>query len=328
MSLMTRVAFACVMGVSASAAMGAAQSSATISDITFKVIDLNTQDGVSFTYVGGKTSLSISATDNVLGESDSASSSRNGMFAINTTFGSTLDNVMVSASLKPEQIQLVGGAAGVGTSYSASASTGGTQPYYYYNGEAVLTLSPQSMVIITATADVFAAASNPQACSGYYYYSCNPSESASASASMGLNYAYNFGTGNTSYNFSDSVSVSAIARGAYTEQVFLGYDYSQPYSYYYYTPIYQYIVRPEVEESKSGSRSFTAVFINTSNVNQTAAFYLNASISGNATTPADTFSIAGLAANVPEPETNALMLAGLGLVFAMGKGRLARRRAQ
>lgn len=178
------------------------------------------------------------------------------------------------------------------------------------------------MVIITVDANVFASATNPAACSGsYYYYSCSPSESASASVSMNMSYSYSSANGSVSYSFSDTLGVSSSARGTYTQQVFEGYeyvyyDYGNGYGYYYSQPVYSYIDHPELEETKSGSKTFTAVFMNTSDVIQTASFQLSANIMGNATSA---LAAPPVLPAVPEPEGVMMALtglAGIGLVLA------------
>jgi hypothetical protein len=315
MKSLTKIALACLFAASASSAFAAAQSAASISSIKFQVIDLNPLDGApTFAYAGGNTSLSVSATDSSVGESESASRTRPGAFSFTRTFDATLDHVSAQAEVGEKVLQVEGAASGPGTSYNASASTG----YTGYNN-AVLTLSPQSMVVITATADIMASASNPATCGSYnyyYYYSgCGASESASASATMNLSYSYSSGNGSVSVNQSDSLSVSAIARGAYD----VYYDYY--YSYYYGYPTVTHY--DKVEESKSDSRSFTAVFMNTSNLVQTASLQFSTNVSGNATTAAPTMSALHMSTPVPEADTSLLALSGLGLLLATARRRRA-----
>ncbi|WP_298012110.1 PEP-CTERM sorting domain-containing protein [uncultured Aquabacterium sp.] len=181
--------------------------------------------------------------------------------------------------------------------------------------------------MIRADASVFAEALNPQACS---YYWCNSTESASASASMSLSYSNGGALGSVSYNYSDSVSVSATARGSYTESVFAGYRDVYGYGYdcnyyrYYCQPVYESVVRPAFEQSNSDSRSFVAVFMNTSSSNVTASFSLNVSTSGSASTPfAPAASLGAPLPAVPEPGTWGLLAAG---ALTVGSLNLRRRR--
>jgi hypothetical protein len=313
MKSLSKIALACLFAAGASSAFAAAQSSAAISNIKFQVIDLNPMDGSpTFTYAGGTTSLSVSASDNSVGESESASRTRPGAFSFTRTFEATLDNVSAQAQIGDKVLRVEGAASGPSTSYSASASTG-----YTGYSNAVLTLSPQSMVVITAMADLMASASNPGACGSgyyYYYYSCSPSESATASANMSLSYGYSTSNGSVSVNQSDSLSINAVARGEF--------DAYSDYYYYYYG--YGYLTHyDKVEESKSDSRSFTAVFMNTSNSVQTAALQFSTSVSGFATTAAPTMSVLNISAAVPEAETGLLALSGLGLLAATARRRRA-----
>jgi hypothetical protein len=313
MKSLSKIALACLFAAGASSAFAAAQSAASISNIKFQVIDLNPMDGApTFTFAGGNTSLSVSASDSSLGESESASRTRAGAFSFARTFEATLDHVSAQADISDKALQVEGAASGPGTSYGAYATTG-----YTGYSNAVLTLSPQSMVVITAVADVMASATNPRECGGIYYYynTCSASESASASASMTLQYSYSTNNGNVSVNLSDVLSASAVARGAYTEAV---YNYSYWYGYY------DYFDRPLLEETKSDSRTFTAVFMNTSNLIQTASFSLSTNVSGFANTAAPTMSVLNItAAPVPEAEASLLALSGLGLLAATARRRRA-----
>jgi len=311
MKSLSKIALACLFAAGASSAFAAAQSAASISSIKFEVIDLNPLDGTpTFSYAGGNTSLSVSANDSAVGESESASRTRAGAFSFTRTFDATLDHVSAQANIGDKALQVEGAASGPSTSYSAAASTG----YTGYNN-AVLTLSPQSMVVITATADIMAAASNPTACgpSYYYYNNCSASESATASANMSLSYAYSTSNGSVSVSQSDSLSVNAIARGAF-----------DLYDYYYYYYGYGYVTHyDKLEESKSDSRSFTAVFMNTSNSVQTASLMFSTSVSGFANTAAPTMSVLNISAAVPEAEAGLMALTGLGLLAATARRRRA-----
>lgn len=310
MKSLSKIALACLFAVGTSSAFAAAQSAASIGNIKFEVIDLNPMDGVpTFTFAGGNTSLNVSATDNAVGESESASRTRPGAFSFARTFDATLDHVSAQAEVGEKVLQVEGAASGPSTSYNASASTG-----YTGYSSAVLTLSPQSMVVITAVADIMASASNPADCgSGYYYYGCSNSESASASATMSLSYGYSTSNGSVSVNQSDTLSLNAIARGAYDY-----YDY-----YWYYYGNGSYVHYDKVEESKSDSRTFTAVFMNTSLLTQTASLQFATNVSGFANSAAPTISVLNISTAVPEAETGLLALGGLGLLAAVARRRRA-----
>lgn len=297
--LNTAVAVACA--IASTNAMSAAQSSASITDLKFQVIDLDLTDGYDFQFNSqGRTLLSLTANNNDSGESDSYSRSRNG-WLVPGSFESNLGFVSGQATVSADGIALSGQSLGYG-SYSANASSG-TEYYGWGGGD--LTLSANTMVVVTAKASVFASATNPSACSYYY---CSPSEYASASAGMTLNYSYYTGSTSISYSFNELLNVNVTATGAHTRQDFVGYEIVQsPWGYDYYQPIYQFVDVPLTEGTESQERLLTAVFVNTTNISQVATLGLRANISGTATTPLSP---------IPEPGTWALMLAGMAVVGA------------
>lgn len=303
----SKVALACLLCTLANSSMAASDAAASLSNLKFQLIDLNPLDGIAptVTYNGGKTSLSLSIADATTGDSDSASRTRNGYQAFARVYDVSLDNVEGFASINDQTLAVYGSAHGPSTSYSALASTFAQQ----------LTLSAQSMLVITAEASVTARAVNPQACPGsyYYYYGCSASESASASAGMSLNYSYYANNSSVSVSFNDSLNVSVAGRGEYT-----GYSYSYYYPYYGY--VYQ--TYPKLEETKSGERLLSAVFMNTSLTDQSAYFSLSTSVNGQASSSLPT----SFAALSPVPEADAAVLAIAGLAGLASLRNLRRRR--
>ncbi|AWI53957.1 hypothetical protein DEH84_11350 [Aquabacterium olei] len=317
----------CALGLSTSLASAAVQSSASIHNLSFQLIDLNPLDGAAFTLMNnaGTSTMSLSVSDSTYGESDSFGRSRQGLLSFTKSVESSLDNASGSASLSTTSLSVHGSAYGPGTSYSASVASGSAYSYYGSNN---ITLSAQSILVIKADASVFAEALNPQACTSYYW--CSNVESASASASMALSYSNGGPLGSVSYNYSDTVSVSATARGAYTESVFVGYRDVYGYGYgcssywYYCQAVYEDVVRPATEQSSSDSRSFVAVFMNASNSDVTASLSLNVSTSGSASTPfAQAAALGAPLPAVPEPGTWGLLAAGM---LTVGSLNLRRRR--
>lgn len=324
-------AVACALALSASASMAASQSSSAITGLTFTLIDLNPRDGIapSFNFVSssGSTLLSVSATDNALGESESASRTRAGTFAFTKEYLAQLSNANSKASTGPQSLSASGSAAGSQTSYSASASTGANSNSYYY-GPLNLSLSANSLLLINANVELSASASNPLAC--YSYYNCT-SESAAASASLYLAYSFNSAGVSTSYSANLTSSLNAVAQGAST--TYWGYQYNPATGYYESV----YITTPKLEESKSLSDVLTGVFTNSSNQTQLASLGLAVSASGSASTVPEVSTLGLVAAGalvltgvgrasasaVPEPGSYALVLAGLGMV-----GLMLRRRRQ
>lgn len=303
----SKVALACLLCALASSSMAASDAAASLTNLKFQLIDLNPLDGIAptVTYNGGKTSLSLSISDAFTGNADSASRSRSGYQAFSHVYDVSLDNVEGFASIDAQTLAVYGAAQGASTSYNAQASTFAQQ----------LTLSAQSMLVITAEASVTARAVNPQACPGnyYYYYGCSASETASASAGMSLNYNYYTNNSSVSVSFNDSLNVSATGRGEYSS-----YYYS---SYPYYNYVYQ--TYPKLEETNASERMLTAVFMNTSTTNQSAYFSLSTSVNGQASS-ALPLSYAALTP-VPEADTAALALVGLAGLISV---RSLRRRRQ
>lgn len=300
----SKVALACLLCALASSSMAASDAAASLSNLKFQLIDLNPLDGIAptVTYNGGKTSLSLSINDATTGDADSASRTRNGYQAFERVYNVSLDNVEGFASIDNQTLAVYGAAHGPSTSYNALASTFAQQ----------LTLSAQSMLVITAEASVTARAVNPQACPGsyYYYYGCSASETASASAGMTLNYSYYANNSSVSVSFNDSLNTSATGRGEYT-----GYSYSYYYPYYGY--VYQ--TYPKLEETKSSERMLTAVFMNTSTTDQSAYFALSTSVNGQGSSSLP-MSLTTLTP-VPEADTVALAIAGLGGLLSLTRLR-------
>jgi PEP-CTERM motif len=316
MARTTKVALAvAALALFNTTAFAASSASASITNINFALTDMNPLDGAAaFTFTGGSTSLNMSSSDSVLGDSSSQSRTKSGYMSFAKTFDGSLDNVASVASINSTSLSASGSATAPSTSYSASASTG--------TGSYTLTLSPRSFVIITADASVTASATNPSNCgtSSYYYYGCSPSETASSSASMSLSYGYSSSSGSVSVSYSDTLSLSAQARGAYDTDPYGSYDY---YCYYYYSCTSTHY--DQLEETKSDQRSFSAVFMNMSDTVQSASFSLSVGVNGSAANGLAVASAptmySAMIATVPEPESYALALAGLGIV-----GLLARRR--
>jgi hypothetical protein len=279
-------------GVSAQAASSA---SASISDITFTLIDLAPNDGstpwFSINSAKGSTSFSLSATDNALGESDSATVTRQGTFKLSMDQLYALTNTQVQGSITDKSLSVSGAAYGPQTSYNASVSTGVSGSYYpYYSQPLNLSLSANSVLLIDAKVDLAASATNPSACTYYYY--CGTSESASASASSSLSYNYSMGGVNDSASSNQTLNLQATATGATSIQE--GYVYDPTLGYY----VWKSVNQPAIEQNKVLSQTLHNVFSNVSSSVQLANLGFSVSVSG-------------IASTVPEPGSYALMLEGL-----------------
>lgn len=307
------VALACALVAATLPAFAASSASASISNIQFQLIDLTPTDTLvsSFNLNGLPGSISFNISDYAQSANESYGYNRAGLGTYTKSVSGDLGTVSVDLFAGQTSLSVQGEAAGASTSYNASITANGSS---YYSGS--ITLSAQSVLVITADSLVTASATNPTACSPYSYWYCNASESASASSWLNLSYSLPTPAGAISGNSSNNLSLSAQARGEFASQSYQTYDYSKPD--WYNHPIYSTIIVPASEQSLSDSRQFYAVFANTSNSEQTANFNIGVQISGFASTaPA-----LAVAAPIPEPGTIALTLAGLAFV-----GGVARRRA-
>lgn len=302
------VAVFCALAICGLNAQAASQSTASVTGLTFTVLSLDPSSGVapSFSFVSskGSTTFSVSANDNAIGESDSASHTRAGTFSFTLDQLSQLTNAAAHASVSNDTLAVSGYASGAQTSYNASASTGSVNPnYYYYNAPLNISLSANSVLLIDVKVALTASATNPSAC-GYYYY-CSGSESASASATSYLSYNYSDGGVSSNYNSNKTLSLQAYATGGTQNQ---NWQYDPLTGYYHWV----YTTTPGVAQDKSLNDTLHSVFSNSSSTTQFANFGLSVSVNGVASTvalPGDAVSLA--IAAIPEPSTYALMLQGV-----------------
>lgn len=304
-------AIASVLAAAPFAAQAGSYASASVGQLGFQLIDLDTGDAVAPFYAlnlsnnpssgpGYGTpygsSVSVSATDANLGWSDSASKARDQMF-FQIALDATTGNAQAHGEVSANAVSASGSAAGKGTSFNASAATG-QNANGYYNTIYAIDLSPRSVLVVTARADATAWAGNGQCISTSYYSSSCGSESATATAGMNLSYSY-YGTGiSTNYSFSDSASASAnvSSTGGYQYDPRTGYG--------------SYVYSPTPDQLRTSGRLLTAVFTNSSDQVQRATLGLSATVQGAATTA------------IPEASTMAMFALGL-----LGLAGVARRRA-
>lgn len=274
----------------------ASSASATVGGLTFQVIDLNPFDGVdaAFSFVAsstGATTLQVSAADN--GDSDSSNKSRSQGFYTKTLSTEDLTNATATAAVVPYEVSASGSATGYNTSFNAQASTSAGS---YYGSNGILSLSANSLLIVSAEATLNAKAANAD--SGCYYCA---SDWSSASASFSLNYSYYSGPVNNSYSFTDSVSTNAAA-------------YPGHYTHVYNpeTGWYDSVYVNGSDADNSVNRTFTAVFTNSSATTQFAGLSMSANVYGYGSSAFPQLLSAPTAA-VPEASAMTMALAGLGM---------------
>jgi hypothetical protein len=308
-----KAALLCALGLSGTLACAAAQSSASITNLRFELIDLNPLDGASFTLKNdaGTTSVSLNVADTATGESDVFDKAQPGLMSFTQVRDASLSHVSGALALNGNSMSVQGSAFGAGTSYDVAAASGSVN----WTGSNNITLSAQSILIIRADATAFAAASNPQDCGPAY---CYTTEAADALVSMSLSYSDSSGASSMFYNGSAVVAADALAHGAYVEQALVGYldvsgfgyDCNLQYNHAYCQPIFREVPVAFAEESISHSDGLVTIFTNTSDRDVTGSLALSVRTSGVAHT--DFASPA-----VPEPGTWGLMALGfmaLGLV--------------
>jgi hypothetical protein len=313
-------AVACSILFYGAAAQAASQSSASISGLTFTLIDLDPNDGItpSFTFSNslGSTVATFSANDNALGQNDSASRTRPGTFSFSFNALTDMTNAGAKVALDNSSLSVGGFANGPQTNYSASASTGANPSSYYYNAPLNLSVSANSVLLIDADVDLAASASNPQACSYSY---CSTTETATASATANLSYTYTGSSISSNYSGPQTLSLTANATGEYTNSF---YQYDPTLGYYTWV----YLTTPKTEEAKNLNDVLHSVFSNSTNLTQSGTYTISVAANGSATTasldPMPIMTEFMTAAAVPEPSTYLLFAQGLGI----GAFMLRRRR--
>lgn len=285
--------------VCASPAMAAVSASANISSFTVSLYDLNPLDGVAPTITWSQPAYASYGNftqayvyDNSGYGSGGYVTNYSGLGSSNISTGSS-SHASATASVAASSSALTpsGVVSASGSAY-ATASSGTTSfygyavdPYYYYN----------SFVLSANTAVVFTATAASQAATTVGYNSkTGQSESASATATLTVSGTGPSGTGYQSA--SDSVS-------SYASYVWGGYTYDPVaggYSYNY------------LPQSASSSATLVGSFVNVSKGNLTGQLQVQAYANGYTSVVA-----------VPEPETYAMLLAGLGMIGAVARRRQA-----
>jgi hypothetical protein len=255
----------------ATAAWANAQATASLSNLTFTLYDLNPNDDItpSFSFVVGvgqygSTATTASVNDNLARESGAESLTRAQPFLAHTS-GVALTSGQAYATVLPYEVAAFGQAGGSAANFSATAnsSTGNNQGSYATGG---IELSANTLLVIHADAAVSGSVSDGVACNSYYYY-CSSSDTSSASVSMNLSFNNSGATSSGSGSFSGGLTGSASSYA------------STSYGYNPLTGTYMYVTTPAAS-SFDKSDSVSLVFANNTNLIQHGLFSMIASVQG------------------------------------------------
>ncbi len=189
-------------------AHASAAGSATIGDLSFRLIDLDLNDGLGSFYTLSQTtgaqsgmylSVDVTLDDTVPGLSESVSETRDGLFyGLSATVGSS-GNALATGVVTASSVTVSGLATQPGALFDAIAGTGMS---YGNLDDYLIELAPHSVLVVTARADASVLVDSVD------------DESAFASASLSLNYEYELpGGGFTTYGFEDRAEAYANAGG-------------------------------------------------------------------------------------------------------------------
>ncbi len=343
-SSLRAVALAALSCTVASAAWANAQATASLSNLTFTLYDLNPNDDIapSFNFVAGvgqygSTATSTLVNDNLGRENGAESLTRAQPFLAHTS-GVALTSGQAYATVLPYAVAAFGQAGGSAVNFSATAnsSTGNNQGTY----AAGIELGANTLLVIHADAAVSGSVSSGTTCNSYYYY-CGSSDTSSASVSMNLSFNNSGATSSGSGTFSGGLNGSASNYA------------STSYGYNPLTGTYMYVTTP-ANTTFDKSDSLSLVFANNTNLIQHGQLSMTASVQGQsnsgtadalAAVPIDVVSdgsqvtsslqqigevaaggtVYGVVTSVPEPGTWATL--GLGLVGVAAVKRRRQRQA-
>lgn len=281
-------------------AHAAAVSSATASNLTFTLYDLDPTDDVLPSYSLGTSATSVGAFASLPGNG-SVLGQANVLSLDNVTRSVDVSGVMVSASSIDGTLSASGAAMGapVLSYYSAVSALGDYSSYWPTD----VTLSAHSLMVISvwAEASTFTSVVCP-AMGGRPDLGTLDCPGEEADASVVLNLWYQYGDGHASASMSTSDQVKVSSGVATHPSVVVPEDGSLLYV--------SWTVDPAVEQQ--AGRWLSVVFANTSDVSQVAKLSLKVAASG-----------MGMSL-VPEASTASLMGLGLlGLAVVAGRRRRA-----
>lgn len=300
-SIFKQLALAGAIAVAfATPAAAAVSSSAAITDFSVTLFDLNPGDGISPTltwtdpygYYAGSYTTAYTYDSNGYGLTGYASNwaalgSGNGSSATLPQATATATVASSAQTLTPSGIlSASGNAYATPTSGTTTYVANAYEPYYNYTS---FMLSANTLAVFSATAVTHATTTVG------YDWTAGQSESASASASLNVNGQGASGNGSQSSYDTTSSSASYVYDGYTFDPVSGSYQYN-------YLPM-----------STTSTATLAGSFVNTSMGDLTGHMYLAVQASGSTNVVA-----------VPEPESFAMLLAGLGIIGAIARRRQSR----
>lgn len=276
------LALVAATALGAPAAHAASSADASFTGIGFQLIDLNPTDGIApwISFAAGART-EVSAWVSAPFSSQSGSAARPGVLQTVQT-SAAIDNGTAAAQAGPDSLSASGFTEGLlpfETGFGSSTFQASARGASWWSG---FTLSPNTLLVITGLGQV-------QASTTVGLDASFNSESASAQISLSVSGQGIDGGGQQSS--SDGLSTYASWTSVWNGQSW-GY----------------------AGESRSGSDTLSASFLNISGQSITGTLDLNVSLSGHSAVAAPTQA-------VPEPSTWALMLGGLGLCASLARRR-------
>lgn len=222
------VGAACALVFASVSAVAGGQSSASLSNLRFSLIDLDVEDNwtASYSLASGSSLGALSRASVRVGDQGIADgepmydwmSSPAPFDAVDAR--AAIGGAYAQASIDGGTLAASGGfdSGGALAQYDANASTGGASTAYAPGGLWTLSVSPRTVLLVSVDASASAWAGNLACETGTeannFGSDCGP-EVAVGIASMALKYRYEDGSTTASYSYSDAVRAQANVRSVY-----------------------------------------------------------------------------------------------------------------